>query len=376
MKVLHTNFLRGWGGQSNRILNESVGLAELGWDVLLSVPPASSLAKRAQAAGLAVDESVRYMGGARLGVLDDVLRMRRLLARFRPDIVHLHGGRDSWVYAEAMLLFPPIPRPLVIRTKHNVFPIADHPPNRWQYGRLFDAIVCLSSAIVDQCAEKPYIAAEKLFRIPSAVEAERFAGDPETRRRIREEFGFDDSHIVVGMTGRLRPEKGHDVLLKAVPQVVERCPEVRFLLLGAGSLQGELAGLVETTGVAENVVLAGFRKDVSDCLQAMDLYVQPSRSEGLGTSVLEACAAGLAVAASRTGGIPDIISHGETGLLAEPESPDALAAAILRLVENPAERASMGARARERVAVDFSIAALVERTDAVYRQLLEKRRNG
>ena len=156
MRVLHTNFLRGWGGQSNRILMECRGLAERGWEVLLSVPRDSELAKRARAAGLAVDERVGYESLIRSVAHGDVKRFRTLLREFRPDIVHLHGGRDSWIAALALMGYRP--RPIVVRTKHNVFPIANHPANRWMYGRFFDHIVCISSAIVAQCAEKRYIA--------------------------------------------------------------------------------------------------------------------------------------------------------------------------------------------------------------------------
>jgi glycosyltransferase involved in cell wall biosynthesis len=348
---------------------ECVGLAERGWEVMLSVPPGSELAKRARAAGLAVDESVGYTGGASLLFSGDIGRFRRLAKSFRPDILHLHGGRDSWVAAGALWHFGS-GRPRVVRTKHNVFPIADHFANRWQYGSFFEAIVCLSGAIVGQCTEKAYIDRSRLVLIPSACEAERFELAAGCRADMRREFGFADSDVVVVMSGRLRPEKGHDVLVAAMPEVIRRHPEVRFLLLGSGSLKGGLDDAIETGGLRPHVRLAGFREDVPECLSAADICVQPSRSEGLGTSVLEACAAGLPVVASRTGGIPDIITDGETGLLVEPGSPAGLAEALASLVADRGMRERLGAAAREKVRREFSVAALVEKTDAAYRRIL------
>lgn len=369
MKILHTNFLRGWGGQSNRILTECVGLRDLGYDVLLSVPPKSQLAVRARDAGLQVDESIRYVGGFRWGVIEDVRAMGRLLRQYQPDIVHLHGGRDSWAYALAVATWPKERRPLTIRSKHNIFPVSDHPLNRWQYGKVFDHFVCISTAIERQLAEKPYIDPANLTTIPSAIPAERFVAPPGTRERMREELGYGPDDLVVGITGRLRREKAHDVLFRAVPLVVRECPQARFVCFGSGSLGGEFAELLEKDGMDQYVQMAGFRKDVADCLAALDIYTQPSRSEGLGTSVLEAGAAGRAIVATDCGGIPDIILDEDTGLLVPMEDPPALAAAILRLAGDEELRACLGAAVREHVAREFSVEHLVAKTDELYRRL-------
>ncbi|MGB9691044.1 MAG: glycosyltransferase family 4 protein [Candidatus Sumerlaeaceae bacterium] len=368
MKVLHTNFLRGWGGQSNRILTECVGLAARGWQVLLSVPPGSELAKRARTAGLAVDESISYGPLVRALLAGDVRNFTALVERFQPDIIHLHGGRDSWIAALALGWRQK--RPLILRTKHNVFPIIGHPLNRCLYGRFFDGIVCISSSIVKQCADTRYISPEKLVLIPSACDAERFARATEAREKKREEFGFHPSDVVIVMSGRFRPEKGHDILLAAAPHILEALPNVKFLLLGSGSLQGTVEARLRAQGLFGSIVLAGFRSDVAECLAAADLAVQPSRSEGLGTAVLEASAIGLPVVATAVGGIPDIVVHGETGLLVPPEDPEALAQALIQLAQNPEQRAALGRAAQQRVATLFSVERLIELTDNYYRRLL------
>ncbi|MBX7246084.1 MAG: glycosyltransferase family 4 protein [Candidatus Sumerlaeaceae bacterium] len=367
MKILHTNFLKGWGGQSNRILVECEGLASRGHDVLLSVPPGSELAKRARARGLAVDESVRYASGLRLEAFRDIGRMRTVLKRFPPDVVHLHGGRDSWAVAAATLWRT---RPAIVRTKHNIFTIVGHPFNRWLYGRFFQRIVCLSHAIIDQCVATGYISPDKLRLIPSAAEPEKFQVAPGTRERIRTELGIGADTFVVAMTGRLRPEKGHDVLLAAAPAIIRGCPNVRFLLLGSGSQKGEFQSVIGQNQLEQHIIMTGFRNDVPECLSAANLYVQPSRSEGLGTAVIEACCAGLPVVASRSGGIPDIIKDGSTGLLVDVGDAEQLATAVLRLVTDSRLRETLGRAAQEFVERNFSIPALIEKTEAVYRELV------
>jgi glycosyltransferase involved in cell wall biosynthesis len=372
MKVLHTNFLRGWGGQSNRILTECVGLAERGWEVVLSVPPRSELAKRARERGLEVDETIAYQPLVQSLWAGEVRAFQALCERYQPDIIHLHGGRDSWV--AALALWRNSDRPIILRTKHNVFPLHDHPFNRWLYGRFFDGIVCISSAIVQQCATKRYISPAKLVMIPSACDVERFVRAAEARDKMREEFGFHPHDVVVVMSGRFRAEKGHDLLIAAAPRIVGAVPQAKFLLLGAGSLQHSVVESLERAGIRQSFVVAGFRKDVPECLAAADIAVQPSRSEGLGTAVLEASAAGLPVVATAVGGIPDIVVHGETGLLVPPNDAVSLANAIIQLAMNPDQRHALGHAARERVAALFSVSQLVEKTHNYYQQMLEARR--
>ncbi len=373
MKVLHTNFLRGWGGQSNRILTECIGVAGQGWDVLISAPGESQLISRAREAGLTVDTTIKYVGGLRPGVFHDVRAMKRLLDSYQPDIIHLHGGRDSWAYAKATLFTPRHKRPIAIRTKHNIFPIADHPLNRWHYGKCFDSIVAISSAIARQLASKRYIDPTKLVIIPSAIDASRFRVAEGERSAVRAELGYTDDHVVIGITGRLRREKAHDVLFRAVPLVIQRCPQARFVCFGSGSLGADLASGLEAAGMTSFVQMAGFRTDVPRCLAALDIYTQPSRSEGLGTSVLEAGAAGLPVVASDSGGIPDIIEHEVTGLLVPVEDHVALADALVRMIEDPPLRAKLGAAARERVERVYSVEMLVKSTVDHYRDMMKWR---
>jgi glycosyltransferase involved in cell wall biosynthesis len=288
----------------------------------------------------------------------------------RYDILHLHGGRDSLVAALSLPLTPGAFRPRVIRTKHNVFPISDHVGNRHLYGRVFELHIALSQAIVDQLAEKPYVARGNIRRIPSAIEPGRFQLPAGTREKMRAEFGFQPDDLVVAMVGRFRPEKGHDILMPAAQLVIRQAPKVRFLLLGAGSQLSEIQLLVAEHQLTDHVLMPGFRTDIPECLSAADLYVQPSRSEGLGTGVLEAAAARLPIVASRVGGIPDIVAHEDMGILVQPEDSLALATGLLDMLEHPERARSMADLLYHHVLSEFSVTTLMERTDAAYREIL------
>jgi glycosyltransferase involved in cell wall biosynthesis len=370
MRILHTNFHHGWGGQSNRILTECRGLAQQGHTVTLAVPEGSALAERAQGIGVRIFTKAQFPRGFRpTKIARDVRALRALLREGRFDIIHMHGSQDSWTMIFTLAGYRP--RPVVLRTKHNMFPIRDHFLNRRLYGRWTDGIVCLSGAIVDYCETKPYLRPENIALIHSAVDPDRFS--LERDRSLLEEFGIRD-RFVAGVTGRLREEKGHRHLIAAMPAIVKAIPEFTLLVVGSGSLEHELRQQAAALGMREHVVFTGFRKDIARILAAIDVFVMPSLSEGLGTAILEAGAAGLPIVATRVGGIPDIVEDGETGLLVPAGEPGALAEAVIRMARDPDLAARCGAAAAEHVRAKFSEERLVERTEALYEMWLERKR--
>ncbi|MFH0794035.1 MAG: glycosyltransferase family 4 protein [bacterium] len=368
MKILHTNFHSGWGGQSNHILILCRGLAARGHEVVMAVPEGSELARRGGKAGLDVFTGVRFERGLR-SLWSDARAMRRLAKARRFDVIHTHGSQDSWATAAALAGLAP--RPLVMRTRHNIFPIRDHWANRWLWGRFTDSIACISNAILEDCAAKPYLSRERLALIPSAVDADYYAGGQGAR--VQAELGLEGRYVA-GITGRLREEKGHRYLLEALPQVAAVAPDFILLVVGAGSLEDALRAQARELGVANRVIFTGFRADIADVLAALDLFIMPSVSEGLGTAVIEAAAAGLPIIASDVGGIPDIITHGIEGWLIAPTQSSALAEAILRFYHDRALARRCAEAAASKARKRFSITALVSGTEALYTGRLKRRR--
>lgn len=367
MRILHTNFLRGWGGQSNRILNLCRGLARRGHDVLIAAPEQSELLERARATGLATDGTMQFVRGFRpTSLVRDLRRMRGLISRGDFDLIHTHGSQDSWIVALADLRR----RVPVVRTKHNIFPIRDHFANRWLYGRVFSRIICISTAIMEQCGSKPYIAPEKLALVHSAIELERFANPDKHGCRVWRER-FAGHRPVVAAVGRLRPEKGHRFLLEAVAKLRGDFPKILLVIVGDGSLRPDLEQQACELGLADkHVRFLGFRDDVAEILAACDMFALASVAEGLGTAAIEAAAAGKPIVASRVGGLVDIVRDKETGRLVSPGDAGDLARAIAELAADAALAERLGRRAREFAFRNFTLEALVEKTEAVYAELL------
>lgn len=366
MKILHTNFHRGWGGQSNRILKVCTGLAARGHEVSIAAPEESGLWTRGRDAGLDVLPGYRFDRGFRpVSIARDVLRMRRLLRERRYDILHTHGSQDSW--SSVMAAAGVRPAPLYLRTKHNDFPIADHPLNAWLYGTVMKGIVCVSGPVRDMCLEKKYIRPERLRVVHSAVDASIYPDEPD--RSIREELGVE-GRFVAGCVARLRDEKGHVYLIDALPEIVRAAPDFLLLIVGSGSLAGDLQKRIDALGMSEHARLIGFRRDVPRVLQGLDLFVLPSILEGLGTAILEAQAAGLPIVASRVGGIVESVTPERTGLLVEPRDVAGIAAAVIRMYREREFARAMGRAARESVKTKFTEEALVSGTERAYEEFL------
>lgn len=378
MRILHTNMLRGWGGQSNRILTEALGTRAAGHEVAFAVPHDSVLAAKGREAGLTVFPDYQFKPPAQFWrFLPDLIRLRRDIRAWQPDILHLHGSQDTWLAVVARSLGGPFP--ILLRTKHNIFEWKRHASNRWLYGQV-DAYESISSFIDIQVAEYPGLAAKPRACIPSVPDVTEISKytrvtDPAERTARRAELmpGVPADCFLWGSTGRLRWEKGFDVLLPAFAELRRTHPRAFLVIGGDGSDRAALEAQAASLGLREHVKFLGFRKDVPAILSVLDGYVLASRSEGLGTAILEALAAGLPGVATEVGGIPDSVRHEKTGLLVPNENPTAIAAAMARLMDDEGLRERLGAAAWKMVREEFTAEKLAADTVAYYERLVGKR---
>lgn len=180
---------------------------------------------------------------------------------------------------------------------------------------------------------------------------------------------IDDQTLVVGTVGWLLPIKGPEVLLEAMGQVWQHRSNIALVYVGKGDLEKPLKARVRRMNVADRVRFLGWRTDIPDLMHSFDMFVLPSRNEGMGRVIVEAMAAGLPVVANRTGGLPDLVSDGHNGLLVPPGDAASLGRAILKLCGRPDLRQRMGGQGRRR-AENFSLQRMVDKLDALYACLL------
>jgi glycosyltransferase involved in cell wall biosynthesis len=359
MRVLQVITSLARGGAEHHLLLLAAGQAAAGHEVhVAGLKEPSELAPAFAAAGV----TAHALGLRRYGEIGPVRRLRALVQRVRPDLVHAHLP-PAELYARAALLGSRLP--LVI-TRHNderFAPIVfERLLSRWCAARAVQ-VICISEAV-----RRWTVADRRGPRLDAARAAVvRYALDPAPFAQAAPAADLAGDGPLVGTLARLVPQKGLDVLLEAFARV---SPPARLVIAGEGPLRDALARRAEQPDLAGRVSLLGPRRDTASVLAALDLFVLPSRWEGFGLVLLEAMAARRAIVATRVSAIPEVVVEGETGLLVPPDDAPALAAAIGALLADPARRAAMGASGHARVCAQFMPAAMVAATLDIYRTAL------
>jgi glycosyltransferase involved in cell wall biosynthesis len=232
--------------------------------------------------------------------------------------------------------------------------------------RLARAIVVNSQAVGRRFGRP---AAGKVRCIHNGVDLARFTPQ-KAPPALRASLGLLDGAPVVASVGRFVAFKGYGHLLEAARSVHQAMPAAHWVLAGDGELRGTLEAQCRGLGLEAVVHFTGWRDDVPDLLALCDVFVLPSLSEHFGRVLIEAMAMARAVVATDAGGVPEIVVHGETGLLVPPAQPKALAEAVLALLENPARAARLGAAGRRRSEERFSLPRHVEAVEALYHEII------
>ncbi|HEY5803118.1 MAG TPA: glycosyltransferase [Lysobacter sp.] len=241
----------------------------------------------------------------------------------------------------------------------------------------FNAVVAPARQILSGLARTERLDALQMTWIPNGVDTRRFCPDPaQTRQDARRELGLEQQAVVFGCVARLTEVKRHVDLIDAFAQVHRAAPHVRLVLVGDGPLLARVQDRMSALGIADAVVLLSFRDDVEAVLPALDALVLASSSEGMSNAILEAMACGLPVIATAVGGNLHLVQHETTGLLVPPRDPISLAAAMQTLTRSPQLGQRMGVAARARIEREFSLDAMVNGFDQMYRHLLNQRTQG
>jgi glycosyltransferase involved in cell wall biosynthesis len=292
----------------------------------------------------------------------------RLLRRERIDVLHAHKfGSNVWG-----ALLSAVGRVPVFVAHEHTWSYEGQPLRRFLdralIARRSAAFVAVSREDRRRMIAVEGIAPDDVVFVPNGIDPVA-AGD---RSRARFEVGLDDDAPVVGAVAVLRPQKGLDVLVRAIPEVAAAVPDVRFVVAGEGPERASLEALAAELGVSDRLMLLGQRGDVPDLLAAFDVAVVSSRFEGSPLATMEYMDAGLAVVATRVGGMPDLIEDGVHGRLVEPEDPAGLAAALVELLGDRERARAMGERGRERRRAEFSLDGTVRRLEAMYEELVTR----
>jgi glycosyltransferase involved in cell wall biosynthesis len=243
--------------------------------------------------------------------------------------------------------------------------------------RLSDACVHITRASMASFQEEtPRVLQGGVLRrrIPNGIDARKIADTVARtdRRAKRASLGLPEDAFVIGNVGRLVPAKGQTYLLEAFAQVLQKVPQARLVIVGWGDLDAALKAQAKELGIADRVCFTGARLDVPEVLATFDVFGFASIHEAQGIAILEGMAAGIPVVAPAIDGIPDVVKHEHTGLAVPPRDPAALAAAILRLHDEPELGKRLVPAARALFEEEFSIEAAGRAYETLYLELLDR----
>jgi glycosyltransferase involved in cell wall biosynthesis len=332
-----------------------------------------SLPQQARAAGV---EPVLALSRARGAIwwrdTEDARRLAGLLGERRFDVVHTWHTRDHVIAVRAAAEGRRSGVTKLVRSHRSAEPIKGLPWNRWLFGRATDGLLCVSPRAAARNARlrrgRPVLGAL------GAVDLDRFAPRPPDPA-VRASLGLAPEHRVIGITARVQRHRRFDLLLAAMARLAPFVPEARLLVIGRGTHLEETARRpAARLGLAGRVVFAGYRSaDYPDVLRAADLFTMlVPGSDGSCRALLEAAACGLPAVTTSLGSLPEIVVHGETGLVVAAQ-PEPLAAAWRALLESEARRKALGEAARRRAERCFSPARLAEQVEGLYQAALQTR---
>jgi glycosyltransferase involved in cell wall biosynthesis len=249
------------------------------------------------------------------------------------------------------------------------FPLRKNPFTWLKYRKATSRIIAVSQFVRDILLGSG-IDSQRIAVVYDGLDWEQ-AKPCATRVEARRRFGVAQEAYLIGCVGQFTPEKGHDVLLRGFAKVASDFPQAQLILVGEGELKQDCVKRALQTGLIGRTVFAGFVPDIENLWPALDLLVFPSLEEGLGSTLLMAMGNTVPVCASRTGGIPEIVSHNETGYLFPPGDAAALAEALRSILQDPEKAQAWATTAVRSVRGKFSSGRMVQETYQIYTNVLE-----
>ena len=351
----------------------SHALAERGHRIVVAGYPGSPLMKEAVRRGL---QTWAFAIQTYLHPLQQ-WKLHHFLKNNGIQIIHSHYSRDLWTIVPALRKLPQIP---LFLTKHIG---TQRPKTDYFHQKIYarvDKILAISQVIYANILQTHPVQKNQVELFNLGIDTKRFKPVASVREKMRQEFLIPPNAIAIGIAGRLQQAKGYVEFLEMAASVSKRHPETYFLLIG-GASRGEDAEAqiirkkAEELNLGARLIFTGFRSDIENVLQALDIFVFPSHAEAYGLVILEAMAVGLPVISSNCDGILDIVVEGETGELVPPRDVAQLSDRTEVLIQSPKKRKQYGLAGRKRVQTLFNFCTMVDNLETLYeRGLLQRRR--
>ena len=368
MKVLQTCLSLSWGGLEMYTLHTAKLLIGAGHQTEILTYNGSRLAAEALKEGIVCRTVSRKPVN-----LPGIYKMASLFKNNNYDIIHAEASKDLWYVVPALRLA--LCRAPLLLTKHVGSGISKKDIfHRMLYSRVNMALA-ISGVIKRNLAETTPLPVEKIELLHDSIDTFRFDPAKTDKNMVRNEFGIKEEELVIGMTGRFSPGKGHEEFLYAANELAKIHPDIRFMIVGEASRGEEeyadsIKKMAYDYGLKDKIIFTGFRKDIPEVLAAMDIYLFPSHAEAFGLALVEAMSMERPTVCSNSDGVLDIAVEGVTSFLFNAGSGEDLFNKTGMLVKDFQKRIDFGKEGRKRVLKMFSAEIFTGRLTALYSKAL------
>ena len=302
----------------------------------------------------------------------------RLMRSFRPHVVHTHTSKAGALGRIAATLCRV---PVVVHTYHGHVFDAYFSPLKTRLvvaaervlARGASALVAVTARVRRDVLARGIGGDDQVVVVSLGLDLDPLVAAPARRGEMRRELGLPPDAPLVGIVARLAPVKAHEVFLAAAKAMAPVRPDIVFLIVGDGERRAELETAARASGLGDRVRFLGWRADLDRLYADLDIVVLTSKNEGSPVALIEAMAAGRPVVSTRAGGVEDVVTDGETGVVVPIGDAPAVARAVVDLLEDPSRAARLGAAGRASVVARFGSGRLVGDIDALYQRLLADR---
>ena len=362
IRVLHTEWSDGWGGQEIRIIGEMEALREKGVELFLACKDNAKIKEKALEKGFKVF-TLDFRGNTDFKTLFALIK---IIKKEKIDIVNTHSGKDTWVGG----LAAKFSGAKFIRTRH--LSNAINPSKLNFINRLADYVMTTGESVRTAMIQENQIDPNKIKSVPTGIDDTLFDLSKYTREEERKKLGIKEDEIAIGILAVLRGFKRHDIFLEMAKRIALKYPEVTFFIAGSGPIEKRLKKTIETMELTEKVKMIGHINKPAKFLSALDIFTLTSdSSEGVPQSVMQALMMQLPVIATDVGSTKDLLKN-DNFILIEPQNVDTLVKHMEQLIEDKNLRSDYSQKARDYVVNNFSKKIMAETIEDIYNSILYK----
>lgn len=359
--IVHISTPLSWRGGEQQVANLMNGLADLQVRQVLYSPSGSALSKKAIGSKW---KAILYKKESGLN-LKAAWLLKSLLSDYKHVVLHAHDSHAHTMAVVANLVG--FKRPIVLHRRVD-FPLKNNPFTRFKYNyRGIRKIICVSDAIANMV--KPEIRNQsKVITIHSSSGLVPLP--PTERKSVKKELNLPENAVLIGNVSALADHKDYPVFLQTAAQLLKNRDNLHFIIAGEGPLEQHLKSMCAALGLEKNVHFLGFRSDIANILPQLDLFLFTSKTEGLGTTLIDALRCEVPVVATNAGGVGEIILNEKTGLLCPVGDINSLATSVEKILNNDALQQSLKTNGLQH-ARHFSIETMAAETLAVYQSVFQ-----